>query len=32
VPLRFGFMDNVTLHSVGHAGEIAVVSNLSRSA
>ena len=30
VPVLFGFMDNVTLHSVGHAGEIAVVSNLAR--
>jgi hypothetical protein len=30
VPLLFGFMDNVTLHNVGHAGEIAVVTNLAR--
>jgi hypothetical protein len=32
VPLVFGLLDNVALHSIGHAGEIAVVMNLARKA
>ena len=30
MPMPFAFMDNVTLHTVDHAGEIAIVTNLAR--